>query len=44
VRRATGEYTFNPAADTLVAAGCHLIVMGDPASVVHLAEEAGVPG
>jgi len=41
VRRATGEYTFNPAADTLVAAGCHLIVMGDPASVTRLGDESG---
>src|SRR5262249_20992719 len=40
LRNATGESVFNPPADTTVAAGAHLIVMGDPPSVAHLADEA----
>ena len=41
MRQASGEYVFNPPADTSVTAGCRLIVMGDPPSVAHLGEEAG---
>lgn len=40
MRHASGEYVFNPPADTAVTPGCRLIVMGDPPSVVHLSEEA----
>lgn len=40
IRLETGAYVFNPAADTPVAAGCRLIVMGDPSSVAHLGREA----
>ena len=40
IRQATGEYVFNPPAETRVSAGSRLIVMGDPPSVVHLGEEA----
>jgi voltage-gated potassium channel len=40
MRLPAGDYVFNPAADTLVTAGAHLIVMGDPPSVRHLEEEA----
>jgi voltage-gated potassium channel len=40
VRHASGDYVFNPAADTTIGAGSHLIVMGDPASVRHLEVEA----
>ena len=43
MRRATGEYVFNPPADTVVQAGSRLIVMGDPPSVAHLAQEAAPP-
>ncbi len=40
LRHASGDYVFNPAADTAVTPGSHLIVMGDPPSVAHLDEEA----
>jgi voltage-gated potassium channel len=40
MRMPTGDYRFNPAADTRVEAGCHLITMGDPPSVQHLREAA----
>jgi voltage-gated potassium channel len=40
MRHANGEYVFNPAADTLVSAGSHLVVMGDPPSVQHLESRA----
>lgn len=40
MRHASGDYVFNPAANTSVASGAHLIVMGDPASVRRLGEEA----
>jgi voltage-gated potassium channel len=43
LRHTNGEYVFNPPADTVVAAGSRLIVMGDPASVAHLRSEAGGP-
>jgi voltage-gated potassium channel len=36
MRSATGEYRFNPPAESRVEPGCHLIVMGDPASVETL--------
>ena len=36
MRTASGEYVFNPAAETVVEAGSHLIAMGDPASVEAL--------
>lgn len=44
MRHASGEYVFNPPADTAVTQGCRLIVMGDPPSVAHLGEEAGPAG
>jgi voltage-gated potassium channel len=40
MRHSSGDYAFNPAADTLVSVGAHLIVMGDPPSVNHLEDEA----
>jgi voltage-gated potassium channel len=40
MRHASGDYAFNPSADTPVTADCRLIVMGDPASVAHLNDEA----
>jgi voltage-gated potassium channel len=40
MRHVTGDYVFNPAANTTVASGAHLIVMGDPPSVKHLQDEA----
>jgi len=40
LRHASGDYVFNPAADTAVTPGSRLIVMGDPASVAHLDDEA----
>ena len=36
LRSRDGVYVFNPPAATDVNGGCHLIVMGDPASVTHL--------
>ena len=36
VRTSAGDYQFNPPADARVQPGCHLIAMGDPASVRHL--------
>ena len=36
MRMPTGDYRFNPAAETRVEPGCHLIAMGDPPSVQHL--------
>lgn len=36
LRTPSGEYLFNPAADTVVEEGTHLIAMGDPASVEAL--------
>ncbi len=36
MRTAGGEYLFNPAAETVVEAGSHLIAMGDPVSVEAL--------
>lgn len=44
MRQASGEYVFNPAAETLVAGGSHLIVMGDPPSVAQLSAKAAQPG
>ncbi len=43
MRARDGGYTFNPPAQTRVLGGCHLIVMGDPASVEHL-QQAGRAG
>ena len=43
MRETSGAYTFNPAAHTAVSTGAHLIVMGDPDSVVPLAKEAALP-
>lgn len=40
MQTAAGEYHFNPAAETRVEPGSHLITMGDPASVQHLREAA----
>jgi voltage-gated potassium channel len=40
LRGRDGSYVFNPPATTAVQGGCHLIVMGDPASVVRL-QDAG---
>ena len=40
MRTATGEYLFNPADNTIVRAGCQLILMGDPAGVATLREKA----
>lgn len=40
MRTSAGDYRFNPAAETRVEPGCHLIAMGDPASVQHLREAA----
>lgn len=40
LRHGSGDYVFNPAADTAVTPGSRLIVMGDPASVAHLDDEA----
>lgn len=40
LRNTAGEYVFNPPAETSVAPGARLIVMGDPASVAHLADKA----
>ena len=40
MRHPSGNYAFNPAADTVVDGGSHLIVMGDPPSVKHLQDEA----
>jgi voltage-gated potassium channel len=36
LRTRDGDYVFNPPASTAVNGGCHLIVMGDPASVTRL--------
>lgn len=41
MRTRDGSYLFNPPASSPVNGGCHLIVMGDPASVTRL-QEAGV--
>jgi uncharacterized protein with PhoU and TrkA domain len=41
MRTRDGAYLFNPAAATPVNGGCHLIVMGDPASVTHLQDAGG---
>jgi len=41
MRTSAGEYRFNPPAESRVEPGCHLIVMGDPASVETL-RAAGV--
>ena len=41
MRTPAGAYQFNPAAETTVEQGCHLILMGDPPSVQHLREVAG---
>lgn len=43
LRTPSGEYRFNPAAETRVEPGCHLITMGDPPSVKHLREAAAPP-
>jgi voltage-gated potassium channel len=43
MRTPEGDYRFNPAAETRVEPGCHLIAMGDPPSVQHL-REAAAPG
>ena len=40
LRHPSGEYVFNPPADTLVPVGARLIVMGDPPSIAHLGSEA----
>jgi voltage-gated potassium channel len=47
MRTPSGDYRFNPPADTRVEPGCHLIAMGDPASVQNLRDVAapiGGPG
>jgi voltage-gated potassium channel len=36
LRSRDGSYLFNPPAATQVNGGCHLIVMGDPPSVLHV--------
>jgi voltage-gated potassium channel len=36
MRSRDGSYLFNPPAATQVNGGCHLIVMGDPPSVLHV--------
>jgi voltage-gated potassium channel len=41
MRTRDGNYLFNPPAATPVNGGCHLIVMGDPTSVLRV-QEAGV--
>ena len=42
MRTRDGGYLFNPPASTAVNGGCHLIVMGDPASVTRLQAAGGV--
>ena len=44
MRTRDGSYLFNPPADTAVTGGCHLIVMGDPASVLHVQAAGAAPG
>jgi uncharacterized protein with PhoU and TrkA domain len=44
MRTTSGEYRFNPAAETRVEPGCHLIAMGDPASVQNLRVVAAPEG
>ncbi len=41
MRTREGDYLFNPPAATAVKGGCHLIVMGDPASVTRLQDAGG---
>lgn len=43
MRARDGSYVFNPPASTVVNGGCHLIVMGDPASVTRLQEAGAAP-
>jgi len=43
MRSRDGSYLFNPPAATQVTGGCHLIVMGDPPSVLHV-QETGASG
>ncbi len=43
MRTRDGAYLFNPPAETPVKGGCHLIVMGDPPSVLHV-QAAGTVG
>jgi uncharacterized protein with PhoU and TrkA domain len=42
LRTRDGGYVFNPPAATAINGGCHLIVMGDPASVAHLQKAGAV--
>lgn len=44
MRTRDGTYLFNPPAATAVNGGCHLIVMGDPASVLRLQEAGAAAG
>jgi voltage-gated potassium channel len=44
LRSRDGGYVFNPPAATAVNGGCHLIVMGDPASVSHLQSAGAASG
>lgn len=43
MRSRDGAYLFNPPAAVEVHAGCHLIVMGDPVSVLRLQEAGATP-
>ncbi len=43
MRTRDGAYLFNPPAATEVNAGCHLIVMGDPASVLRVQQAGTTP-
>ncbi len=43
LRTRNGEYVFNPPAATAINGGCHLIVMGDPASVTRLQAAGAAP-
>jgi voltage-gated potassium channel len=43
LRGRDASYVFNPPAATPVNGGCHLIVMGDPASVNHLLQAGITP-
>ena len=44
MRTPAGRYLFNPAADTIIEPGSHLITMGDPASTQTLQETAAPSG
>ena len=44
MRSRDGSYLFNPPAATQVNGGCHLIVMGDPPSVLRVQEAAASVG